>query len=217
VDSSPCGGGREIKASGEVTKGSGYKYTDELTGQSMVEYHVDDCKEFMEIMNKETEFGGKLSVRFDPEKRPLVVFGQDECIVKQYLSTPKSWTGADGEKPLTPKDDGHGVMISAFVSREFGFGTLDLMPEQLQQINSKRQGQKYKDEAAAKKKRGSELKQPLTKSPFVLEFEYGAAFDGYWTYNSMVLQVKDCADVLNSLYPDEFEFLFLFDHLCGHD
>jgi hypothetical protein len=36
-------------------------------------------------------------------------------------------------------------------------------------------------------------------------------------YNSMVLQVEDCADVLNSLYPDEFEFLFLFDHSCGHD
>jgi hypothetical protein len=33
----------------------------------------------------------------------------------------------------------------------------------------------------------------------------------------MVLQVEDCADVLNSLYPDEFEFLFLFDHSCGHD
>jgi hypothetical protein len=29
--------------------------------------------------------------------------------------------GPDGEKNIAPKDDGSGVMISAFQSREFGF------------------------------------------------------------------------------------------------
>jgi hypothetical protein len=60
---------------GKVTKGSGFKYTDQLTGKTMVEYHVDACKEFMESMNNESEFGGNLSVRRDPNKRPLIVFG----------------------------------------------------------------------------------------------------------------------------------------------
>jgi hypothetical protein len=53
-------------------------------------------------------------------------------------------------------------------------------------------------------------------SPFVLEFEYGVSAEGYWTYDSMVLQLEDCADVVATLYP-EYQFLFLFDHSCGHD
>jgi hypothetical protein len=28
--------------------------------------------------------------------------------------------------------------------------------------------------------------------------------------------MEDCADVLHTLYP-QFDFLFLFDHSCGHD
>ena len=32
----------------------------------------------------------------------------------------------------------------------------------------------------------------------------------------MVLQLEDCADVVKTLYP-QFQFLFLFDHSCGHD
>jgi hypothetical protein len=47
---------------GKVTKGSGLKYTDQLTDKTMIEYHVDACKEFMERMNNESEFGGNLSV-----------------------------------------------------------------------------------------------------------------------------------------------------------
>ena len=32
----------------------------------------------------------------------------------------------------------------------------------------------------------------------------------------MVLQVEDCIDVVQALYP-QFDFLFQFDHSCGHD
>ena len=77
-------------------------------------------------------------------------------------------------------------------------------------------GEKYKDETAAKKKHGTALKQPLTTSPFYLEFEYGASFEGYWTYDSMVLQLEDCANIVKTLYP-QYHFLFLFNHSCGHD
>jgi hypothetical protein len=54
---------------------------------------------------------------------------------------------------------------------------------------------------AANKKHGMELKLPLTTSPFYLEFEYGASFEGYWTYNVMVLQLEGCVDVVKTLYP----------------
>jgi hypothetical protein len=120
------------------------------------------------------------------------VFGQDECIVKQYLFTQKSWNGPNGETALIPKGDGLGVMISAFVSREFGFG-FELTTEQFQEVDANQVREKYKDETAAKKKHGTELKQPLTTSPFYLEFGYEASFEGYWTYDAMVLQLEDCA------------------------
>jgi hypothetical protein len=41
--------------------------------------------------------------------------------------SPKRWNGSNGEAPLGPKGDGRGVMLSAFQSREFGFG---IRPEQ---------------------------------------------------------------------------------------
>ena len=82
-----------LQAFGKVTSGSGFTYTDELTGNAMVEYHVDTCKEFMIKMNKESAFGGNVSVRSNPEKRPLIVFEHDDCIVKQYSLTHKSWNG----------------------------------------------------------------------------------------------------------------------------
>jgi len=117
----------------------------------MVEYHVDACKVFSEKMKQETEFGGNLSVRFPHNNKPLIVFGHDECIFKQYALTKKSWVGPNGKSVLVPKDEGQGVMISAFQSCEFGFG-VDLMEEQVAVINMASRGQKCKDENAAVKK-----------------------------------------------------------------
>ena len=85
----------------------------------------------------------------------------------------KSWVGPNGETNIVPKDDGLGIVISAFQSREFGFGQ-EVTDEQLKKVNEKREGQKYKDITAAIEvgahKQG--LKPPLTKSPFVQWFEY---------------------------------------------
>jgi hypothetical protein len=58
------------------------------------------------------------------------MFGHDECIFKQYLLTEKVWTLPTDEKQLVPKEEGQGVMISAFQSRKFGFG-MPVMEEQL--------------------------------------------------------------------------------------
>jgi hypothetical protein len=168
----------------------------------MVEYHVDCCHLFQDRMNKETKFGGELSVRKDPQEKALIMFGHDECVFKQYTMSTKSWIGPNGETVPVPKDDGQGIMISAFQSREFGFGLdLDLTPEKFQEVNFTRQGKSYEDSKAAISKRGNAAKQPLTSSPFVIEFEYGANNDGYWAYEYMVLQLEDCIDVLRCLYP----------------
>lgn len=204
-----------MEGEGLVPTNSGYKYTDE-DGIEMVEYHVDSSYRFQDQMNTETEFGGKLSVRLEQHERPLIIFGHDECIFKQFHVTKKAWTGPNGETVLIPKDDGQGVMISGFQSREFGYG-LDLTGEQLRQVSEFRKEKKYIDEAAATKYRGKGAnKDILNVNPFVLEFEYGAANEGYWNYEHMVLQLDDCVDVVKFLYP-QYDFLFLFDHSCGHD
>jgi hypothetical protein len=33
----------------------------------------------------------------------------------------------------------------------------------------------------------------------------------------MVQQLEDCVDVLKVAYDDTYDFLFFFDHSCGHD
>ncbi len=33
----------------------------------------------------------------------------------------------------------------------------------------------------------------------------------------MVCQLDDCVDVLKVLHGDRYDFMFLFDHSCGHD
>ncbi len=106
--------------------------------------------------------------------------------------------------------------MSAFQSREFGFG-LEMSKQDLELVNEYRKDKNYQDGAAAKEKRGDIKKKALTKSPFVFEFEYGANGEGYWVYEHMVLQLEDCIDCfLKVLYP-QHEFLFLLDHSCGRD
>ena len=127
-----------LAESGKIIKNSGYMYTDE-SGTEMVEYHIDTLPEFQIRMDKE-KFGGNLSVRKNVNEKPLIIFGHDECIFKQYLLTKKSWCGPDGELALVPKDEGQGVMISVLQSREFGFG-MELTKEEMVKVNEYRKGE----------------------------------------------------------------------------
>jgi hypothetical protein len=147
----------------------------------------------------------------------LISFGHDESINKQFLISFKTWTGPGGQKNIAPKDNGLGMMISAFQSREFGFGVV-VSEDHLKEVNEKRRNTKYKDLKAAIESRGCKdgFKKPLTSSPFLRTFEYGADSDGYWNYNHMVMQLEDCVDVLQQVYP-QYDYLFLFDHSSGHD
>jgi hypothetical protein len=84
-------------------------------------------------------------------------------------------------------------------------------------VNKEREGKNYINKDAGNKIRGnSSMKAPLTESSFIVEFEYGANNQGYWDYDHMIIQFEDCIDVIQTLHP-EFEFIFHFDHSCGHD
>jgi hypothetical protein len=106
-------------------------------------------------------------------------------------------------------------MISAMISREFGWG-IHTTKEQLQTKNAMRLGQACRDDESTKAKRGPAIKNPHTCSPFIREFEYGSKGEGYWSYEHMVILLEDCIDCLKVLYS-QYDFVFLLDHSCGHD
>ena len=85
-------------------------------------------------------------------------FGQDEAIFKQFLLPSKMWTGPSGERPLLPKDEGSGLMISSLICREHGL-IRELDINLLTQVNHSRLHSKYADEEAAIEVYGSALKK----------------------------------------------------------
>jgi hypothetical protein len=110
----------ELEHNGVAPRNSGFKCTDK-EGKVVVEYHVDCCKELQERCDTETRFGSYLIVHLGNDQ-PLLSFGHDEAVSKQYTLTKSAWVAPDGTKVLLPKDEGQGWMISAFQSREFRFG-----------------------------------------------------------------------------------------------
>jgi hypothetical protein len=116
------------------------------------------------------------------------------------VSKKKHWVSPCGTQVLVQKDEGQGVMMSAFQSREFCFGFI-MSPEKLQQVNNVKRGKKYKKEEAAISRLGTAYKMDLLKSPFIKGFEYGASNEGYRCYNHKVLLFEDSVDCLITLDP----------------
>jgi len=122
----------------------GRKYTDK--GIDMIEFHVDSisdewCKTKLEdeintALNKHDGLGTNMSwFRKNKKRRPLIDWGQDEAIFKQYLSTKNTWTGRNGEFPIRPKDDGSGLMISGMQGRSYGFGCCKWNKDTMKTVN----------------------------------------------------------------------------------
>jgi len=65
-------------------------------------------------------FEGNLSIRKPIGSFAVIYVGQDEAIFKQFLFSNKMWVGPSGQRPLLPKDEGSGKMVSAFIMREHG-------------------------------------------------------------------------------------------------
>ena len=199
---------KELEAQGLLAKNCGYQYIDPVDNIEKVEYHVDAIPNNVLAGIAVGSFGAHLSVRRDVDK-PIVVFiGQDEAIFKQFSFLSKMWTGPKGERPLLPKDEGAGVMISSFICREYGL-IKELDQDTLHSVNEIRQGARYTDEEAAIEVYGSSLKPLLVagKSPFLTYFDYGENKEGYWDYNHMVLQFEDVVDCLKIMHP-QFHFVF---------
>ena len=184
----------------------------------MIELHVDDMYTY-DIDGEKSlpilgPYGGNTSVRISQSVKPILTFGQDEAIFRSSQLNESCWQ-IDGITPLRTKGLGVGLMVSAMVSRAFGFG-MEISDKDLLTINELRVGKKYADEEAATYLYGSSSKKTLLESPFVRCLEYGQGKDGYWTYKHMVLQIEDCTDCLLHLYP-QFKYRFELDHSSGHN
>jgi hypothetical protein len=153
------------------------------------------------------------------EERPLLSFGHDECIFRQFIFTGRSWRGASGEQAIIPKHEGYELMVSAFQSRELGFG-FELTAEQLNVVNSFCQSIRphYLETESALKAQSKTEKSNMVESPFIKYFKYGygEGKEGYWTYNHMALQFEDCVDVIQALFPG-YDSVWTFGHSCGHN
>ena len=119
------------------------------------------------------------------------------------------------ESTLRTKGLVSGIMVSALVSHEFGFG-LPITEVGFSEINKTRVGKKYVDTDASTYLQGNPDKIPLTETPFVRFLNYGAGKDGYWTYRHMVCQIEDCIDCLLVLHPN-FDYAFELDHSSSHN
>ena len=157
-----------LEVQDSVAKNCGYPYLDPVDNIEMLEYHIDavPCEN---VGNQVVvQFGAQLSVRRDTNKQIVMFIGQDEAIFKEFSFLSKMWTGPKGERPLLPKDEGAGVMISSFICRKYGL-IHELDQQMLHSINEIRRETRYADEEAAMEVYGSSLK-PLFltgKSPFL--------------------------------------------------
>ena len=147
-------------------------------------------------------FGGNLSVRMPDNGKTIIILGNMQ------------WIAPSGHRKILPKSGGQAMMISAFTSREYGWG-MDLSDNELKKINEKREGEDYFDKDAALEVHETTKKKPLTLSPFVRKFEFGGT-NGYWNGSHTAMQVEDIMDCLKVIFEDKYEFVFLFDHSSRH-
>ena len=204
----------ELKAA-NLDPDFGYMYFDE-DFNILYEFHIDYCCRENKSTTANAMHGkvASMSVRAPPGARPCEAIGQDESLFSQYQFPSKSWVGPNLERALLPKSPGEVLMLSAFLSRDLGFG-MQMTDEQLALVNASRQGTHYIDRAAALEVHKYTQKQPLIRSPFVQDLLIGATKGGYWNGSHMAMQLEDVVDVLRVLRP-EFDLVFFFDHSQGH-
>jgi hypothetical protein len=103
----------------------------------MVEWHIDERpgSTLLTRINNLCLYGGNLSVRKMPNERPVISFRHDNIFFHQFLFTYSAWKRTKGEQMPIPKDEGYGLMVSAFQSQELRLA-MKLTSDQLLRINA---------------------------------------------------------------------------------
>jgi hypothetical protein len=132
----------------------------------------------------------------------LMHMGHDESVFQSGSLSASTWA-VNEVVPLRSKNEGRGVMISAFQSDSLGFGTNELKHVKLDDFNTH-----------LKNKYGADF-EPLDALPTLTHFEYGKNQAGYWTGAHVANQTLRAIDLLEWLYPD-CQLVYEFDHSSGH-
>ena len=159
-----------------------------------------------------------LSVRKPLDVPEVLIWGQDETVVKQFSFSAKCWYDNKGATKLLPKIDGYAFMVSGPFHRKFGLG-VPLEPHELTEINDRRSTNEFKHyirRDSAMQVYGTTEKKTLTKNHQLLTlFEHGQQHEGYWNYNHIALQMEDVYDILSVRFP-HCDFAILIDQSSGH-
>ncbi len=100
-----------------------------------------------------------------------------------------------GPNRLAQKDKGAGIIISAFITREFGL-LCEIDEHTLNFVNTNWFGAKYANEEAAIDVQRTAKKRFQTMRPhFLVFFDYGENKEVYWNNNHMLVQFEDAIDV----------------------
>lgn len=144
-------------------------------GVDMREYHIDDVHS---IKSFDNDFGASLSIQKSPG-RPIILVGQDEAIICQWIFSSKGWKH-EGEGTLKPKSDGDGVMMSAFVTDAHGFkGGIEIPPDLLKKVNDRHRGKEYVSKESAMEINDSTEKPLLKEEDFTNDLVNSPMFMKY--------------------------------------
>ena len=157
------------------------------------------------------------------EERPLLANVYHEFVKEgqkfreNLLDTHRAFEKLDPNmEAASHNSDEYTLMISTFVSRDFG-ARLVINDEELHLINQRRQSDGWGHYVS--KKEAIEVygtSKPLNDKHTLLKYFYiGINKEGYWNYNHIALQIEDIYGILSIRFPG-YEFCFLFDQSSGH-
>jgi len=110
------------------------------------------------------------------------------------------------------------MMVSGFLSREFGFG-FGVTKDELSLVNLKRSTDEYSIPPSCADLLGlnkAKCKTELTEDRAIEYFNFGRG-TGYWKSEHMAIQFEDLNDILDAVPRfSSFCRIFLFDWSSGH-
>ena len=149
---------------------------------------------------------GALSLRLNFEDRPVMIIVQDESIFKAYDASKKIWKLVTGGG-IRKKDEGTGVMVSAFLTEEMG--VISFTGEEFYKFKEFR-----KNAGQTSELKYFSFHEGKYYSSIYL-FQYGKDRGGYWNGDLMIEHTDEFVDALEFKFPGYF-FVFLFDWSSGH-
>jgi hypothetical protein len=159
-------------------------------------------------------FGGQLKEGIvagdpDPERRPILLWMQDEVIFRSKVEHTMQWH-IGKRRRCRSKDMGQGRMLSGFAHEFLGFTTLT--DTQFANVNKRR---------AAREPPDAPLK---SKTVDLKPFDYGAKntdkarASKYWVTDDLIYHVIECMDAWEELFGiDQYVFMICFDHSSNHE